>query len=315
MPLAVGTGTPTTPPSVTPLPDVGTIRAVWHAPDGTSWDLTPPLGADTWWLTGPGIAGWGAPPVALAQDPHPRGGARVRHRRTLARTVTWPVHVWGDTHLTFLARRRALTDAFAQTTELGPGVLEVARPDGSRRQITGWYVDGAEGTAGEDWLHANLIVQLLCEDPWWRDVDPTTDFAEHVAPTTPFLDPFMTIASSQVLGETTIVNTGEVEAWPTWTITGPATEVTATNLTYNESWTLTPDFGDGDSLGDNQAIITTDPPTVRGPGGEVWTGRLDWPGATLWSLRPGINEIEFTVSGADVGTRIEWAYYRRWRTA
>lgn len=315
MPLAVGAGTvvtPTIPPRSTPA-DIGTIRATWHAPDGSEWLLTPPPGQDYQWLTLTGIAGWGAPPVSLPADSHPRGGVRIRHRRVEARTLTWPIHVWGTDHMDFWQRREAITNAFAQTTDLGPGVLRVARPDGSARQISGTYIDGAEGTAGEDWLHANLIIQLLCEDPWWRDVQPTTDFREHTTGSAAFLNPFMTVASSQVLGETVIHNSGNVVAWPVWTITGPATEIVATNHTTGESWTLTPDFGDGDSIGGNTATITTDPPTVRGPEGETWTGRLNWPGARLWGIQPGANEVTFEVSGSEAGTRIEWSYYRRWR--
>lgn len=318
MPLAIGAGvivTPTPSDGSVPTPDVGTIRATWHAPDGSEWLLTPPPGDDYGWLTMPDIAGWGAPPVSLAQDTHPRGGVRVRRGRVEARTITWPIYVWGDTHMDLVERRRQLTNAFAQTTDLGPGTLRVERPDGSSRQISGWYVDGAEGTGGEDWRHANLIIQLLCEDPYWRDVAATTDHRAHEASSSTFLNPFPTVASSQVLGETTIVNSGDVEAWPIWTITGPATAVTATNHTTGESWTLTPDFGALDSLGSNEAVITTDPPTVRGPDGEIWTGLLDWPGAKLWALQPGTNEIEFAVSGSEVGTRIDWTYYRRWRTA
>lgn len=317
MPLAVGTTvvTPPRPPRSTPA-DVGTIRATWHAPDGTEWVLTPPpdLGAHRW-LTMAGIAGWGAPPVALPADPHPRGGVRVRHRRAEARTITWPIHVWGDSHLEFVAARRAITNAFVQTRRLGPGVLRVARPDGTARQISGWYVDGAQGEAGEDWLHATLVVQLLCEDPWWRAVTPIADRRGYAGAAQPFLHPFMRIASAQKLGESVITNPGDVEAWPVWTITGPATSITATNHTTGEAWTLTPDFGDGDSLGDNVAVITTDPPTVRGPDGETWTGRLDWPGAVLWGLAPGDNRVTFDVAGADEGTEIAWSYHPRYETA
>lgn len=316
MPLAVGAVTTTTPitqPTTSSIPasDVGTIQATWIAPDGTQWLLTPPVGVDYGWLTGPGIAGWGAPPVSLTADLHPRGGSRVRFRRAEQRTITWPLLVYGSTHMELTQRRRALTEAFVMTRRLGPGILRVARPDGTARQISAWYQDGAQGSGGEDWLHTNLVVQLLCEDPWWRDVEPTTVYREHQASTTPFLNPFPTVANSQVLGATTITNSGGVEAWPTWTITGPATGLTATNNTTGEAFTLTHTLASSAE----KITITTDPPTVRGPSAEVLTGALNWPGAVLWGLQPGVNNVTFTVSGAAAGTSITLSYYARYETA
>src|SRR5690606_37411717 len=112
------------------------------------------------------------------------------------------------------------------------------------------------------------------------------------------------------LGDTVIYQDGDVEAWPVWTITGPLEQLIAINHTIGASFTLTYSPGAGDEI-----VITTDPPTVRGPGGEVLTGALDWPGATLWGLVPGENRVAFVALGASAGTRIELTYVPRYETA
>ena len=312
MPLAVGAGlAPPGPVVVQPGADVGRARATWHAPDGGVWPLDVP---DLGWLTPDEVSGLGAAPVTLVTDPHPRGGARVRHIQPQPRTITWPLVVQGRTHGEFLTRWRSLASAFTQTRRLGAGRLRIARPDGTGREILAHYEAGFDGEPGAGHTWDAAVLSLWCEDPYWL-ADPITDFRAHEAAASTFLDPFMTVSSTQVLGATTITNPGDVESWPEWTITGPATEVQATNHTTGESWTLTPDFGDGDSVGGNEAVITTDPPQVRGPDCEVWTGLLNWPAAVLWGLAPGLNEVTFAVSGADVGTEIRWSYRPRYETA
>lgn len=308
MPLAVGAGlAPPGPIIVQPGAEIGRARATWIAPDGSVWPLDDP---DRGYFTPDEVSGLGAAPISLVTDPHPRGGARIRHVQPQPRSITWPLIVEGLTHGDWLARWRALASAFTQTRRLGPGTLRITRPDGTAREITAWYEAGFDGQPGAGHTWDTAVLSLFCEDPYWL-ADPVTDFRAHEATATDFLDPFPTVASAQVLGATTITNPGDVEAWPSWSITGPADEVVATNDTTGEAWTLTPDgLGAGET-----ATITTDPPMVRGPAGEVWTGLLDWPTATLWGLVPGLNEITFSVSGADVGTEIRWSYRPRFETA
>jgi hypothetical protein len=307
MPLLAG-GVPPPPPPPEPVPQVSDAPEVtWYAPDGTVWPLTTDsLG----WHTLDEVTGWGAAPVRLTTDAHPRGGAKVRHVQAQPRLLTWPLFVRGSNHMQMVARWRDLVRAFTMTRRLGAGVLRVARPDGSAREIAAFYQEGFAGEPGQGWVEDSAALTLFCEDPFWRDVTAVTLTREFAGASTPFLDPFPTISNAQVLGDTELFNRGEVEAWPQWTLTGPATSLEAVNNTTGEQFTLTATLGE-----DEQATITTDPPSVRGPAGENWTGNLDWPGAALWGLAPGINEVEFTVDGADVGTRLELSFVPRYETA
>lgn len=307
MPVVLTTAPPPPPPPPPPRPQppqVAGPSALWIAPDGTVIQLTGQV-----YRTLDAVTGWGAAPVSITADPHPRGGTRVRHIQPEPRTITWPVRVWGRDHQELVAAWRELARALTQTRRLGPGRLRVTRPDGSAREIEAIYEAGLSGEPGQGHLYDTAVLSLYCPDPYWRDVTPRAIVREY-AIGAPYLDPYPTVSSGRTLGDTVIDQDGDVEAWPVWTITGPLEQLIAINHTTGERFTLTYSLGAGDEI-----VITTDPPTVRGPGGEVLTGALDWPGATLWGLVPGENRITFTALGASAGTRIELTYVPRYETA
>jgi hypothetical protein len=290
------------------------MRATWTAPDGTLWDLSSP-DPNHGWLTTNGIGGWGATPIEIVTDPDARGGEQVRTIRSLPRRLTWPLHIHGEqdgvvTHMTFVHRYRALMRAFTQTTQWGkPGVLRVARPDGTAREIEAFYETGFGGEPGENWVYANPVLTLYCPDGYWRDATPISVERRFVQGV-PYLDPYPTVSSGRVLGETVIMNPGDVDAWPTWTITGPAESLVATNNSAGQSFTLTYMLGAGET-----ATIRTHRPMLRGPNGENIVGALDWPSAQLWPLRPGNNDVDFQVTGSGPGTSIVLEFYPRYEAA
>lgn len=288
------------------------MRATWTSPEGNVIELTGPHEVHGW-LTRPEVAGWGAAPVTLVTDPLARGGVTVRHQRAEPRRLTWPLHVFGDTHLQFWQRYRLLMRHFVSTKYRGAGTLTVYRSeDGSARSIDCLYEDGWGGEANENVRYANPTLTLLCPDGFWRGVNPQTIRREHGGVGTPYLSPYPSVISGQVLGESTVANDGDVEAYPSWVITGPATQITATNLTTGEAFTLTYTL-----LAGEQATITITPDRalVRGPAGQNLIGALNWPGASLWALLPGSNAVNFVVNGSASGTSVELSFYPRYETA
>jgi hypothetical protein len=289
---------------------VGTMYATFTDPEGVVWELTSTV-PESGWFTTFGIAGWGARPYEFTTDPLPRGGESVRFIRAQAARFTWPLHVWGETHVEFVQRYREVRRAIMMTVHRRtPGVLRVARPDGTAREIEVYYEDGFGGEPGEHWLYANPVLTLYAPDGYWRDTTATHIENAYVGVVTPYLDPFPTVSSAQVLGETTLDNPGEVDAWPEWTITGPMTSLHATNTTTGHEFTLTYTLTAG-----QQITITTLRPTVRGPADVNLIGSLDWPASYLWPLAPGTNEVEFDVAGAGSGSKIELDFYPRYEGA
>lgn len=315
MPIIVGASA--TPPPITTNPtptspsaprvfDLRRPQATYIAPDGSEWPLSlPALG----WSTVDEVGGLGAAPVDLVTDPHPRGGARVRHIQPQPRDINWPVMVWGASHLEFLDRWRSLARAFTMTRRRGPGRLRITRPDGSERETLVYYAAGFDGDPGRGCTDDVAVISLFCEDPYWRAVEPLS-LKYTFGATRPYLTGYPSLSSGRVLGATTASNPGDVEAWPEWVLTGPATALTATNLDTGEAFTLTYTLTAGQTL-----TVTTDPPTVRGPAGQNLSGSLSWPGAVLWGLDPGRNAVNFAVTGASAGSSIELRYTPRYETA
>lgn len=286
------------------------MTASWFDPGGVEWPLTD-ISPSRGWFTTTDISGWGARPYELVTDPVAAGGDQVRFIRANSARMTWPLYVYGESHTEFRSRYAALRKAFVSTVWLGsPGTLRITRPDGSAREIDAYYEDGFRGEAGQNWYSASPVLTLFCPDGYWRDTDVTREQRAY-APGSDFFNPFPTISSGSVLGRVPVVNPGDVPAWPSWNITGPATVITATNYTTNQSWQLTTTLAAGET-----ATVNTMPrPTARGPVGQNLVGSFNWPDAFLWPLLAGSNDVEFTVAGASSGTAIEMVYQARYEGA
>ncbi|WP_236241169.1 phage tail family protein [Streptomyces sp. CC228A] len=263
-----------TPPPIE-VPEIGYASITYIDPAGTRWPMTD-LTAD-WYTLAEGVSGLGAAPYSLTSDPHPRGGARLRHVQAEPRTIVWPVLVKGATHSEFTVNWRALGRAFTRTLQATggvrvPGTLEVARPDGSRRTIACYYQSGWDGrgqtATGITWDSA--VVTLWCEDPYWVDAR-TVRVHRESGSGEDYLQPYPSVSSSQVLGATTVKNPGDILVWPEWTITGPASLITFTRSDTGDEFVLDPSLVSGSLLATEQVVVTTDPPRVRKLTAEVQT--------------------------------------------
>jgi hypothetical protein len=299
------------------LPDVGICVATWYAPDGSVWPL---MASSSGIITqSEGVDGLGSAAITITSDPRARGGARVRHIQPETRSITWPLYIYGDTHMEFITRWRAVERAFTSTSEQGPGRLEIARPDGSARTVDAYYESGFDPSGKQGYYITSdyCVLSLFCEDPYWRDAQPQQihrEFASGVD----FQSPYPSVSSSQVLGHTTLLNPGDVDAWPSWTMTGPASILTATRLDTGDAWTIDPDatdIGHGDLADGEYVTVDTDPPRVRFMDGSNWTAALDWPGAVLWSLPPGETDVSFDLDGAAAGSAVDLTFYPRYKSA
>jgi hypothetical protein len=288
----------------------------WFDPSGTEYPLAWAGWNTRGYLAAVGAAGFGLAPIDITTDPMPRGGTQVRHVQPQARLITLPIFIEGTDHATFLAKWRELARSFAATRRLGPGLLLVARPDGSLRQIEAYYQEGWDESGTGASYADTVVLTLYCPDPYWRAAESTLITRSTSGAGSSFLDPFPDVSSSQTLGSTVATNPGEVEAWPTWSISGPGSQLVATNTTTGEAFTLDITAFRGSPLIAGETVtIVTEPPSVTGPSGDNWTGALDWPGAVLWALQPGDNDVSFVMSGSGAGTTVEASFYARYETA
>lgn len=323
--------------------DLGTMTATWIAPDETQWPLSN-TAESPGWFTMDGPSGWGAPPYEIVTDPLGAGGESVRAIRQKGSHILWPIYIGGRNHVEFCDRWNAVVDAITMTSEMIPGRLRVERPvpGGARwREIPCFYEDGLGGEPGENHLYAKPVVQLYAPGGLWsgdRSIRATKDYETGSGGGggggggggKSFYAPFMTVSSSKVTsaapagstegggggadGPTTdIVNPGTVDAWPVWKIRGPLSKITATNTSTGERFAVTYDLLDKQVM-----VITTARGSVRGPGDISLARYVDWfnpSGTKLWPVRRGLNKIAFQIDGAATGTRLEFSFVPRYKTA
>lgn len=265
-----------------------------------------------------GAKGLGGPSLAVNEDKLPYApGTRLRRLSTPPARLDLPIEI--------RAASVALLDTLMDTLRgwVLPGTeasaepetvfLRCVRDDGASREIEGIYVGGLEGDeAAGGTLWQKAVLSLYCSDPYWRDTAETeVTFTNGVGLRLWFpLYPY-DLSPSAVFAEQTITNTGQVETWPVWTITGPGSDPTLTNLTTGEVLALDLTLADGD-------VVTIDT-NERGATAKTITNQNDvnlWPFASatsvLWPLQRGANEIRVAMSGTSGDSAIELAYRRRW---
>lgn len=277
------------------IPDIGSYLPIWIAPDGSRLNLNP---GRSDFMSLRSVSGLGAAPVDLITTPSADGGVIVEFVRPKERTVLWPLRLRADTHLDFLTLWYDVVERFTQTRRLNkPGQLLLRRPNGQERVIPAWYASGLEQDAEEGaWTELSPVINLLCPSPFWLDNSTTSRIWSQEAGVD-YLNPYPSFGSGQVIGAATVYNDGVKEAWPTWTVTGPLTSLTAVNQTRNETFTLTYTLARGETL-----TMTTRPIRVLGKAGERATNSLNLlTGGIPWRIDAKTTTmIQFTAVGSAV---------------
>lgn len=193
-------------------------------PDATAWGLT------TYSLN----------TRAVGQIP----GEQLQNVRAGVRTFALPVQIEGDTEAEIDERLGWLQQVLDPGREIR---VQYRRPDGTEREISALYAGGADSvsaTADAGHLQRRVVVPLIMKALWpfWRPVaNPVTT----EGPVT-FTDRDFDIV--------TLVNGGDVDAWPEITVTGYAEGIEAINLTTGRWWRVRRVLEVGDVL-----RIDTDP--------------------------------------------------------
>jgi len=280
----------------------------WIDPDG---DVTV---LDVEW----GASGRFAPPAELFTAPIPLGaGSVLQHVRHAERTMVLPLFIDAADAVTLRQTTRALVRALDPLR--GEGKLRDTAPDGTVRSLSCRCVDGLQ--LGETWgheageIHQRAAARFLATDPYWYEVEPFSQvyrLPEETVPFFPFLP--LVLAPSNVLENQRVSNTGDVEAWPVWTITGPADSVTITLAASGVSPARSLVMPAG-LLSSEVVVIDTRPliKSVVDDSGANRFGDLTL-ASSLFSLRPGTNDIDLQVDGANLDTSVVLTFQRRYLT-
>lgn len=279
----------------------------WVSPGGTTTEL----------YVQPGASGRFAPPVVIREDEVPGiQGSRFREARHGPREFPLPIFV--DCATEALKRTALRTLIREMDPTRGMGKIRVQSPVGDLREINCRVVAGLQLDEGKDnaypgWQKA--VPMFRAFDPYWYDTSDTIrDFTTGVTATFfPFFP--LRLSSSEVFVDGTVDNTGDVEAWPVWEITGPGSSIVLRDLGTGAFTNLT--SGIGAVTLDSSEVITID----TRPGVKTVTkndGTNLWPylstDSQLWPLYSGSTSFRVEMGAATSDSKVRLTYRPRYLT-
>lgn len=196
----------------------------------------------------------------------------------------------------------------------GAGRIRVTSPVGDQREIVCRCSGGAEleekvgEDSGPDWQR--FPVTFLAHDPYWYDVSPIEQTFTITAASPNFF-PILPInlAASELAVDSSVDNTGDVSAWPVWTISGPGSGIKLSNLSTGQ-YTWFPSL----ALAAGQSLVVDSRPGAKSVMVDGATNVYSYLSvdSSLWSYITGVNIIRLEMSGADNDVSgLEMRYYRR----
>lgn len=296
-------------PDATPQPP----RLTWTSPDGSTVITLSDFGGNPWGVTTlSGATGFGMPDFTYYETASPSfDGSLVRGVRAGARDINLPLLLWGSNRAQCLENFHGLLSALNPRN--GMGTLTVAPADGSPARSIGAYYNG--GFAGQDddqaWgmSHMTAVLALRCPQPFFLG-DPTVTTLQIAYGDTFFPVLPVQLVANQILGNTTLINDGDADAFPIYTITGPVANPSITNITNGTYIRFTTTLSAGDSI----TIDTREGvKTVTKNGTNFYSSLLS--GSTLAPLQPGANQMTFTMANATIDTQTTITFQKRYLTA
>lgn len=195
----------------------------------------------------------------------------------------------------------------------GEGRLRVVAPGGDEREIFCRVATGlgiSEVLGQDSGFYAQRITPVFrAYDPYWYAVAETAVVytgAAEVRTFFPFFPLFLSAAA--VFADDTVNNPGDFEAWPVWTISGPASNITVTNLTTGKSFSLTL------TLGSAQTLVIDLRPGAKTLLLDDGTSAFSLLTATssLWALAQGDNNIRVSMDSTSTSSFVRLAFRPRY---
>jgi hypothetical protein len=319
MSLVFAAGPPAPPP-----PAISPWRGLTHTLTGSNGDSVELSDVDTGIvLYYADVSGLHMPKYEVYRSGGPAvAGSRYRGTRALERPVDLTILVVDDESTEgFLDTDRRVWDLIGDPSL--PVVWRVQTPDGDARELTMRYADSDDAFARDPLFDGWVAYQIsfIADDPYWYGpaVTKTWDAAEaqdfFIAAPAP--GDLFYISKALTTDTVIIENTGDVDAWVTWTADGELSNLDFTMIAEgmtNGALGL-PDVADGDTL-----VTNTDPrvatATLTSPPADPTdiTGQVD-----PWDPRPvprhGTQTLQVAVAIAGDGSlaaTIRPRYKRAW---
>lgn len=265
---------------------------VWIDPDDVTVDLDVKFD----------VRGRFAPPVEFEEDGVPgQPGKQRRAARHGVKDFVLPFWVHADTAAELRTALRELV--YRMDPVRGPGRIRITSPAGDQREIECSVADGMglDEVLGESstLTDQKVVPVFRAHMPYWQATSDTVLTFEGGETATFF--PFfpLRLSSSQVFADTTVTNTGDIETWPVWTVSGPASAITLRNLTTGKILILNTTL-----VADETVTIDTRPghkTVLRGDGSNAFTNLTTT--SSLWPLVKGANAIRVEMAST---TEVSW---------
>lgn len=248
------------------------------------------------------VEGRFAPPNEFQQDEIPgQPGGRFRAVRHGVREFTMPCLFQDATEAALRAQLRDVVKRM--NPGKGLGKVRVTSPIGDVREVNCYVADGLRmlerlgGATG--FLSQSVSLLFRAYDPYWYEPSPITQ--PYTIGVINNFFPFFPIrlTASEIVVDDSATNDGDVETWPTWTITGPGSGIVLHNMTTGKNLTISDTtLTTGESI-----TIDTTPgakTVIKQDGTSLWSA-IDI-NSSMWPLAPGMNAIRLEMSGAIAGT-------------
>lgn len=284
----------------------------WVEPDGTTHALN-------YATAGIGLRKEGSigrngafmPPVAFVEDLVPnQAGSRLRAVRIRPREVDLPIYCEAADEATLRTTLRSILGWF--DPQRGDGTFRVQAPGGDVRQLVCRYAGGLEMVesgqqGGVTWQQFVLILRAV--DPYWYAPNAISKTYLLATATTSFFPIFpLRLSGSTVFADDSVVNGGDVEAWPVWTVVGPGSSIYLRNLTTGQFINVNTTLATGEIL-----TVDTRPgkKSIKKSDGTNLFGSMSSDSA-MWSFARGTTAIRVEMASSTVDSSVSYSYFPRY---
>lgn len=266
---------------------------------------------DTISLQGPdyyleqGYMGVGLLPVTLRTQPSAGDGSVWRGSRRQSRKLDMPISVLGNGRQDIENKLRRLQRLLSD--RVAPPTLRAVYGDGEVYELSVHYTNGAETMYGDqgNFKRARWVLSMVAPSPYWVGDSPVQFLARQDDQEKGLLPELskLQLSASDVLGEVTVTNTGDVNAFPNFVVTGPATEFSISlgddEFVYQE-----------EILAEESIAISAEDGTVVGQDGSNKYGNLA-PAPRFFTIPTGTSTVVMQATGATPGTLIQGFFLPR----
>lgn len=247
-----------------------------------------------------GVSGFGIPPTQVRISESASDGGVWRNTKRGVRDIDLPIAVTGTDRQDVETKLRRLANLLQDLN--GPTKIRATYSNGEAYELSAHYVGGGDVQYGpqSNGKIARWVISMQAPQPFWESVIPQNYTLQMLAGRgllkgTASLTQ-LRLSGQYGFGDVTLTNPGDVSAYPTWTITGPATSVSISlngvGFTYN-----------GTIAAGKQIIVDTFTGTVKDQDGVNRYGNLA-AAPKLFAIKPGTQTVTIAAPGADDTTVI-----------